>query len=63
MNKHIVDAAPNLLTSLQDILKLIDKGVLVRDISKDSLPGYFSTALQLVATLKKASDAVTKATK
>lgn len=50
-----------LLDALRGIMRLIDGGELVRDISRDGEPDWSLRMICLVSTLKAASDAIAKA--
>lgn len=50
-----------LLAALKDLFKLIDAGVLVRDISKDHETGFALHQLPLLLTLKSGQAAIARA--
>lgn len=60
-NAHLFAAAPEMLSALKDIFRMLDEGILVRDISKDNLPEWAGLALGTVTRLKFAADATAKA--
>lgn len=67
-NTALVLSAPELraqrnelLAALKDLFKLIDAGVLVRDISKDHETGFALHQLPLLLTLKSGQAAIARA--
>lgn len=61
-NARLIAAAPNLLESLTWIFGEIEKGNLVRDISKDADNGFAIRMMQFISGLGKAQAAIAKAT-
>lgn len=43
---------------IEDLFKMMDEGLLVRDISKDGEAGYAMRALEFVVRLKRAKEAL-----
>jgi len=60
-NAALVAAAPELLAALKGLLKDIETGVLVRDISCDERPGWTADMLAFVRRLHAAQAAILKA--
>ena len=63
--EFIVKAVNNhdqLVKALKEIMDLIDRNILVRDISKDDQSGWTIDALKLVSVLKQAAQALSNAT-
>lgn len=59
---HLIAAAPELLEACQGLIRMMDEGVLVRDISDDGESGWAIKQLPLVMAVKAATEAITKAT-
>ncbi|MDO8534111.1 MAG: hypothetical protein Q7S17_05140 [Xanthobacteraceae bacterium] len=62
-NAHLYAAAPNMLAALRLVIKLMDDGTLVRDISKDGKPDWALNSLALVRDLQTIQAAIAQATK
>ncbi len=60
-NGLLIAAAPELLTALEGIMKLIDDGVLVRYTGCDGDPDFAMRQIPLVMVLKSAQLALSKA--
>lgn len=58
---QLIAAAPELLSALKDIFKMIDERMICRDTSNDHLPIFSGMAMGLVTRLKFAHDAIAKA--
>jgi hypothetical protein len=62
-NAKLIAAAPELLEALKLVYNLIDKRVLIRDISKDGDYSYFiKQSLEITKTVNLINDAIKKAT-
>ena len=61
-NARLIAAAPELLDACQRLIKMMDEGLLVRDIRGDTEPGWAVKQLPLVMSVKAATEAIAKAT-
>ncbi len=61
-NARLIAAAPDLLAALKNVMDLLDKGVLVRDITKDGNSDWAIQMLNLVRDMKNWQLAIAKAT-
>ncbi len=58
---RLMAAAPDLLSACQGLIKMMDDGLLVRDISGDGASGWAIKQLPLVLAVKAATEAIAKA--
>jgi|ERR1700734_2573655 len=58
---RLIAAAPALLASLKRVMELLDAGVLVRDITKDTNPDWGMEMMGLVRDLTEWQSAIAKA--
>jgi hypothetical protein len=54
-------AAPDLLSALKDVFKMMDEQILVRNIEHDHKPEWAGLMMGVVTRLKFAHDAIKKA--
>lgn len=60
-NAALIAASPDLLAALQDMFRMMDEGLLVRDTANDGASDWAIKQLRFVARLKKAQAALTRA--
>lgn len=60
-NARLIAAAPDMYAALTALIGLIEENKLVRDISRDSEPGWALECLAIVRGVRMATDALAKA--
>ncbi len=58
---HLISAAPDMFAALTEIMGMLERGELVRDISLDAQPDFALRMMEFVPKLNKAAMALAKA--